>query len=248
MHRSRAGAHEDPVRLFALVHPRNPSRPPPGAKDPNRHCSVAVNRSHSPCPYDVLTISVPDVFTGIVEEKGTVRARQGSRLTISARTVLEDSGIGASIAVNGCCLTVVERGDDWWTADVSDETWSRTNLGNLVVGDPVNLERPMAAGGRFGGHVVLGHVDAVGEVVHEVPQLVVRIPRDLMRYIVEKGSCTVDGISLTVFNLTDDTFEVAVIPHTADVTTLGVRRPGDKVNIEIDVLAKHVEKLLEHRD
>lgn len=187
------------------------------------------------------------VFTGIVEEKGRVRSRSGSRLEIESRLVLEDSGIGASIAVNGCCLTVVERGDDWWVADVSDETWSRTNLGDLAPGDPVNLERPMAAGGRFGGHVVLGHVDAVGEVVSGVPALVVRIPRDLMRYVVEKGSCTVDGISLTVFNLTDDTFEVAVIPHTADVTTLGHRRPGDKVNIEIDVLAKHVERLLEHR-
>lgn len=187
------------------------------------------------------------VFTGIVEEKGRVRSRSGTRLEIEARLVLEDSGIGASIAVNGCCLTVVERGDDWWVADVSDETWSRTNLGDLAPGDPVNLERPMAAGGRFGGHVVLGHVDAVGEVVSGVPALVVRIPRDLMRYVVEKGSCTVDGISLTVFNLTDDTFEVAVIPHTADVTTLGHRNPGDKVNIEIDVLAKHVERLLEHR-
>lgn len=187
------------------------------------------------------------VFTGIVEEKGRVRSRSGSRLEIESRLVLEDSGIGASIAVNGCCLTVVERGDDWWVADVSDETWSRTNLGDLSPGDPVNLERPMAAGGRFGGHVVLGHVDAVGEVVSGVPALVVRIPRDLMRYVVEKGSCTVDGISLTVFNLTDDTFEVAVIPHTADVTTLGHRNPGDKVNIEIDVLAKHVERLLEHR-
>ena len=187
------------------------------------------------------------VFTGIVEEKGKVRARSGSRLEIESHLVLEDSGIGASIAVNGCCLTVVERGDDWWVADVSDETWSRTNLGDLAVGDPVNLERPMSAGGRFGGHVVLGHVDAVGEVVAPVPALVVRIPRDLMRYVVEKGSCTVDGISLTVFNLTEDTFEVAVIPHTADVTTLGHRRVGDKVNIEIDVLAKHVERLLEHR-
>ena len=169
------------------------------------------------------------------------------RLEIEARLVLEDSGLGASIAVNGCCLTVVERGEDWWAADVSDETWSRTNLGDLAPGDPVNLERPMAAGGRFGGHVVLGHVDTVGEVVAGVPALVVRIPRDLMRYVVEKGSCTVDGISLTVFNLTDDTFEVAVIPHTADVTTLGHRKPGDRVNIEIDVLAKHVERLLEHR-
>lgn len=187
------------------------------------------------------------MFTGIVEEKGSVLSRDGSRLVISARTVLDDSGIGASIAVNGCCLTVVERGEDWWSADVSDETWSRTNLGDLSPGDPVNLERPMAAGGRFGGHVVLGHVDAVGTVVAPAPGLVVRIPRDLMRYVVEKGSCTVDGISLTVFNLGEDTFEVAVIPHTAEVTTLGHRGAGDRVNIEIDVLAKHVERLLGDR-
>lgn len=184
------------------------------------------------------------MFTGIVEEKGSVKAREGAKLTISARTVLEDSGIGASIAVNGCCLTVVEKGADWWIADVSEETYSRTNLGRLSPGDPVNLERPMQANGRFGGHIVLGHVDAVGEIVSPVPQLVVRIPRELMKYVVEKGSCTVDGISLTVFNLTTDTFEVAVIPHTAEVTTLGHRNIGDAVNIEIDVLAKHVERLV----
>jgi riboflavin synthase len=170
------------------------------------------------------------VFTGIIEEKGSVLAREGAKLTISARAVLEDSGLGASIAVNGCCLTLVEKGADWWIADVSDETYSRTNLGNLQPGDPVNLERPMVANGRFGGHIVLGHVDAVGEIVSPVPQLIVRVPEDLMRYIVEKGSCTVDGISLTVFNLTSDTFEVAVIPHTSEVTTLGHRKPGHKVN------------------
>lgn len=184
------------------------------------------------------------MFTGIVEEKGRVASRDGSKLRISATTVLEDAGIGASIAVNGCCLTVVARGDDWWEADVSEETYSRTTLGRLGPGDPVNLERPMAANGRFGGHIVLGHVDAVGEVVRAAPSLVVRVPREMMRYLVEKGSCTVDGISLTVFNLTDDTFEVAVIPHTAEVTTLGVRAPGDGVNIELDVLAKHVERLV----
>jgi riboflavin synthase len=188
------------------------------------------------------------VFTGIVEEKGFVKARKGSRLTIAAHTVLEDSGIGASIAVNGCCLTLVEKGADWWLADVSEETYSRTNLGDLVPGDPVNLERPMVANGRFGGHIVLGHVDAVGEIVSPAPRLIVRIPRELMRYVVEKGSCTIDGISLTVFNLTVDTFEVAVIPHTAEVTTLGHRNPGDKVNIEIDVLAKHVERLMGNSD
>jgi riboflavin synthase len=185
------------------------------------------------------------VFTGIVEEKGAVQAINGPRLTISAITVLQDSGIGASIAVNGCCLTVVEKGDNWWTADVSDETYARTNLGHLSPGDPVNLERPMVANGRFGGHIVLGHVDAVGTIVQPVPQLVVRIPEELMRYVVEKGSCTVDGISLTVFNITRDTFEVAVIPHTAEVTTLGHRAVGDAVNIEIDVLAKHEERLMQ---
>ncbi len=184
------------------------------------------------------------MFTGIVEELGRVQARNGGRLRIGATTVLEGSGLGASIAVNGCCLTLVESGPDWWETDVTDETYSRTNLGSLQVGDPVNLERPMALGERLGGHIVLGHVDAVGEVISPAPRLVVRIPRDLMKYLVEKGSCTVDGCSLTVFNLTDDTFEVAVIPHTAEITTFGARAAGDKVNIEVDVLAKHVERLM----
>ena len=188
--------------------------------------------------------SLGSVFTGFVEEKGSVVSIDGPRLTISATTVLEDATIGASIAVNGCCLTVVEMGPGTWTADVSEETFARTNLGALRPGDPVNLERPMVANGRFGGHIVLGHVDAVGHVVRPVPNLVVRIPAGLMRYVVEKGSCTVDGISLTVFNLGADTFEVAVIPHTSEVTTLGHRKVGDAVNIEIDVLAKHVERLV----
>lgn len=192
-------------------------------------------------------ISLKRVFTGIVEEKGAVISREGSKLRISARVVLADSALGDSIAVNGCCLTLVANGADWWEADVSDETYARTNLGALKPGDPVNLERPMALGERFGGHIVLGHVDAVGTIVSPVPQLVVRLPEDLMKYIVEKGSVTVDGISLTAFNLTKDTFEVAIIPHTAEVTTLGVRQPGDAVNIEMDVLAKHVERLLEHK-
>ena len=189
-------------------------------------------------------ISLDPMFTGIVEELGRVQSRNGGRLRIGATTVLQGSGLGASIAVNGCCLTLVASGPDWWETDVTDETYSRTNLGALGVGDPVNLERPMALGERLGGHIVLGHVDAVGEVVSPAPRLVVRIPRDLMRYLVEKGSCTVDGCSLTVFNLTDDTFEVAVIPHTAEVTTFGARAAGDKVNIEVDVLAKHVERLM----
>jgi riboflavin synthase len=186
------------------------------------------------------------VFTGIVEELGTVGSRNGSRLRIKATTVLEGSDLGASIAVNGCCLTVVATdGSSYWDADVSDETYSRTNLGSLQAGDVVNLERPMALGERLGGHMVLGHVDAVGNVVSPAPDLVIRIPSDLMHLIVEKGSVTVDGISLTAFDLTADTFRVAVIPHTTAVTTLGVRKPGDAVNIEMDVLAKHVQRLVE---
>lgn len=183
------------------------------------------------------------VFTGIVEELGKVAELNGSRLRISAHTVLDGSKVGSSIAVNGCCLTVVSLDQQSWSTDVSDETFSRTNLGAMKVGDFVNLERPMALGDRLGGHLVLGHVDAVGEVVEPAPNLVVRIPRDLMHLIVEKGSVTVDGISLTAFNLTSDTFCVAVIPHTAQVTTLSVRKIGDKVNIEMDMLAKHIERM-----
>ena len=186
------------------------------------------------------------MFTGIVEELGTVGSRNGSRLRINSTTVVEGSDLGATIAVNGCCLTVVATdGSTYWDADVSDETYSRTNLGSLQAGDVVNLERPMALGERLGGHMVLGHVDAVGHVVSPAPDLVIRIPRDLMHLIVEKGSVTVDGISLTAFDLTADTFRVAVIPHTTAVTTLGVRKAGDAVNIEMDVLAKHVERLVE---
>ena len=183
------------------------------------------------------------MFTGIVEELGRVAERSGSRLRISAQTVLDGSKVGSSIAVNGCCLTVVEIDQNSWMTDVSDETFSRTNLGTLSVGDVVNLERPMALGDRLGGHLVLGHVDAVGEIVSEVPNLVVRIPIDLLHLIVEKGSVTVDGISLTAFNLTADTFSVAVIPHTTEVTTLGVRNVGDKVNIEMDMVAKHIARV-----
>ena len=186
------------------------------------------------------------MFTGIVEELGKVGSRNGSRLRINSTTVLEGSDLGASIAVNGCCLTVVATdGSSYWDADVSEETYSRTNLGSLQTGDVVNLGRPMALGERLGGHMVLGHVDAVGHVVSPAPDLVIRIPRDLMHLIVEKGSVTVDGISLTAFDLSADTFRVAVIPHTTAVTTLGVRKVGDAVNIEMDVLAKHVQRLVE---
>jgi len=196
------------------------------------------------------------MFTGIVEELGAVRAivpnEGGARIEIDAATVLTDAEIGASIAVNGCCLTVVELHDDWWAADAVTETLDRTSLGGLTAGAPVNLERPMAADGRFGGHVVQGHVDGVGVLSDRatLPDGSTRMtftpPRALLRYVVEKGSITVDGISLTVASLDDaaGTFDVAVIPHTLSVTTLGPKRPGDPVNLEVDVLAKYVERLL----
>jgi len=184
------------------------------------------------------------MFTGIVEEIGSVAAFEGTRLRIAAQIVLEDVHLGDSIAVNGCCLTLVEQGDGWWEADVSDETLARTSLRGIKVGSLLNLERSVRLADRLGGHLVQGHVDGVGEVVQPVPDLQVRIPAELMKYVVEKGSITVDGVSLTVVSPTADTFTVAIIPHTSDVTTLGTKRPGDRVNIEVDVLAKYVERLL----
>lgn len=189
------------------------------------------------------------MFTGIVEELGEVIDFTDHTLRISASTVLDDAGLGASIAVNGCCLTVTAfepagDGPGWWTADVSDETLERTNIGACVPGMTVNLERPVRAQDRLGGHIVQGHVDGVGEIVAPVPNLQVRMPYDLLRYIVVKGSITVDGVSLTVVDVLDDGFTVAVIPHTADVTTLGRKGPGDPVNLEVDVTVKYVERLL----
>ena len=184
------------------------------------------------------------MFTGIVEELGTVRSRDGGRFAFGAAMVLADAAIGDSIAVNGCCLTVVEIGDGWWAADVVPESLARTNLGDLDVGDPVNLERPVRATDRLGGHIVQGHVDAVGQVLDAAPALRVSIPPELARYVVEKGSITVDGCSLTVVAAADDWFSVAIIPHTAEMTTLGRRLPGSKVNLEVDLVAKYVERLL----
>ena len=184
------------------------------------------------------------MFTGIVEEQGAVVALDGHRLRIRAGVVLDGVQLGDSIAVNGCCLTVVALTTDTWDADVSDETFARTSLGQLQVGSPVNLERAVRMSDRLGGHLVQGHVDGVGEVVDPVPDLRVRIPSELMRYVVEKGSITVDGVSLTVVQPLDDGFTVAIIPHTSAVTTLGVRKPGDRVNIEVDVMAKYVERLI----
>jgi riboflavin synthase len=190
------------------------------------------------------------VFTGIVEELGTVVSREGGRLRIAARNVLDGVQLGDSTAVNGCCLTVVafeapvgaEPG--WWEADVSEESYRRTNLGDLAPGDPVNLERPVRLADRLGGHLVQGHVDAVGVILAAAPDLHIRAPEALSRYIVEKGSITVDGISLTVVEALDDGFTVAVIPHTAAVTALGTKGVGARVNLEVDVMAKYAEKLL----
>lgn len=185
------------------------------------------------------------MFTGIVEEMGRVRARLGGgRFRIDAGAVLDDLAVGDSVAHNGCCLTVVEIGDGWYAVDAVAETLWRTNLDDLQPGDPVNLERPVRLVDRLGGHLVQGHVDAVGEVVTPAPDLRVRVPPHLARYMVEKGSIAVDGCSLTVVRVESDTFAVAVIPHTAEVTTLGRRRVGERVNVEIDVLAKYVERLL----
>jgi riboflavin synthase len=195
------------------------------------------------------------MFTGIVEELGSVAGRDGNKLRINASLVLEDVQLGASIAVNGCCLTVVDWGSDdgdaacdkptWWVADVVDESFARTALAALRIGDPVNLERPVRLQDRLAGHLVQGHVDGVGEIVVAPPALEVRVrDRDMLRYVVEKGSITVDGISLTVVEVLHDGFTVAVIPHTAEVTTLGHKGTGDLVNLEVDVTAKYVERLL----
>jgi riboflavin synthase len=196
------------------------------------------------------------MFTGIVESLGTVRriteVDGGRRLVLDAGGLAVGLNVGDSIAVNGVCLTAVEAGRDGVTADVVAETLRRSNLGSVREGDPVNLERPMRADGRFDGHIVQGHVDATGEVasvVAEGESRLIRIaaPPDGLRYVVEKGSITVDGVSLTVTSADADSFEVALIPHTLSVTTLGFRRPGDRVNLEFDVLAKYVERLLERQ-
>lgn len=184
------------------------------------------------------------MFTGLVEELGRFVERRGDRFRFAAEVVLTDAEVGDSIATNGCCLTVVARGDGWWEADVSDETLRRTALGRLAPGDPVNLERSVTIDRRLGGHLVQGHVDGVGELVTPPPELRVRVPDPLLRYCVEKGSITVDGVSLTVVDVLDDGITVAVIPHTAEVTTLGHLAPGDPVNLEVDVIAKYVERLV----
>lgn len=197
------------------------------------------------------------MFTGIVEEKGMVGAvepgDEAIRISIDGPTVASSLRIGDSVAVNGVCLTVVETTGTGFAADVVKETLDRTNLGVLQVGSDVDLERPMPASGRFDGHIVQGHVDGVGRVERltnegESVRMAISEPAHLRRYIVEKGSITVDGVSLTVAGLSDDGFEVALIPHTLEVTVLGERQPGDLVNLEADVIAKYVERLLGERN
>jgi riboflavin synthase len=194
------------------------------------------------------------MFTGIVEELGEVVAIEpladASRLTVRGPVVTSDAAHGDSICVNGVCLTVVDTADGAFTADVMAESLKRSSLGALQVGSPVNLERAVRVQDRLGGHVVQGHVDGTGEVLSVTPDehwTVVRtsLPGGLGRYVVEKGSITVDGISLTVSALGDDWFEVSLIPTTLGLTTLGRKGPGDPVNLEVDVIAKHVEKLLQ---
>ncbi|MEY2399171.1 MAG: riboflavin synthase [Actinomycetota bacterium] len=184
------------------------------------------------------------MFTGIVEELGSVRARDGGKFEFHAKTVVEDAGLGDSIAVNGVCLTVTAYGEDWFAVDAVGETLARSALGGLGVGDPVNLERPVRLQDRLGGHIVQGHVDGVGVVRRAAPDLSVGCDASLLKYMVEKGSVTIDGISLTIVTVDDAGFTVAVIPHTLEVTTMGRRGAGDKVNLEVDVLAKYVERLL----
>lgn len=196
------------------------------------------------------------MFTGIVEELGRVVAIEEQpdaiRLTISGELVTSDLARGESVSVCGACLTAVEIGNGTFTADVMRETLRLTSLGGIKVGDPVNLERAMTANRRFGGHMVLGHVDGLGVVESREPSenwewLRVRIPSELMKYVVLKGSITIDGISLTVNEINDNLVGFSLIPETLRLTTLGSKKPGQTVNVEVDVMAKHIERLLEAR-
>lgn len=193
------------------------------------------------------------MFTGIVEEVGTVRTVQrtgtSSFIEIQAKKVLEDVHLGDSIAVNGVCLTVTSFTGDFFRADVMNETLSRSSLGTLKNGSPVDLERAMTAGGRFGGHIVSGHIDGTGTITDIKKDGIahwytVTAPAEILRYIVEKGSIAIDGISLTVAKVTETSFSVSIIPHTAAETVLSYKKPGDIVNLENDIIGKYVEKLM----
>ena len=195
------------------------------------------------------------MFTGIVEELGTVaelvKQTAGARLRVRCTRVREDLKPGSSIAVNGVCLTAVALETDSFSADLAPETLRRSNLGDLTAGSRVNLERPLLPTDRLSGHIVQGHVDGTGEFLSLEPVgdenwwLKIRVPAELERYLVFKGSIAIDGISLTIASLDSVVLGVTIIPHTYEVTTLGTYKPGGRVNLECDVLAKHVEKLLE---
>lgn len=193
------------------------------------------------------------MFTGIVEEIGTVKSVQSKVITIEASKIFDDLHLGDSVAVNGTCLTVSSFDNKIFNADVTQETLNRTNLGSLKNGSKVNLERAMTLSGRFGGHIVSGHIDGVGSIKSMKKDdnaiiLTIEVSKHLMKYIVEKGSVAVDGISLTVASLTDNTFSIAVIPHTLKETVLYYKKEGDKVNIENDVIGKYVERLLTFKE
>ena len=188
------------------------------------------------------------MFTGIVEEVGAVRSAGDGRLAVAARKVLDDAKLGDSIAVNGVCLTIVEMTGDSFSVDVMPETLRRTNLGALKAGDRLNLERPLAVGGRFGGHFVQGHVDGMGRVASVKPErdaILLRFETTpgIMRYIVEKGFIAVDGVSLTVVECSSTAFGVSLVDYTQRNSTLGGKKPGDVVNLEVDIIAKYVERL-----
>ena len=194
------------------------------------------------------------VFTGIIEEKGSiVELAPTGKLKVAASMVLEGTGIGDSIAVSGVCLTVVELDDAGFVVDVTPETLGKSALAGLRPGSPVNLERSMGADGRFGGHMVNGHVDGVGTISslrREANAVIIEVavPAELSRYMVERGSVALDGISLTVVKASEGRFTVSVIPHTLDQTTLSDARPGTKVNIEVDIIAKYVEAFLARKN
>jgi riboflavin synthase len=190
------------------------------------------------------------MFTGIVEEIGNITAARPGKLEVAAQKVLEDTRPGDSMAVNGVCLTVTALPPDSFSVEVMPETLRRTNLGALRPGDRVNLERPLAVGGRFGGHFVQGHIDGVGRVLSVTPQgeaLLLKFEAlpGIMRYVVEKGFIAVDGVSLTVVQCNSTSFGVSIVRYTLENTTLGMRRPGDTVNLEVDIIAKYVERLKE---
>lgn len=197
------------------------------------------------------------MFTGIVEEKGIIRSLNingsSGTIRIEARKVLEGTSIGDSIAVNGICLTVTSMGDGFFTADVMAETVRRSSLGSLSQGSDVNLERAMSANGRFGGHIVSGHIDGTGTVRSLVREenaiwVTIETPPEILKYIVHKGSICIDGISLTVASVGSDNFKVSVIPHTGSETTLLSKRPGSPVNLENDIIAKYVERLMNYKE